>query len=187
MIVGYRRVSTADQNLDRQQLGREVEKVFEEKVSGSGVKRPALDDMIEFIREGDEVRVWSVDRLGRSVEDLLGIIRKVMNKGASIRFVSQHMHFAPDQEANPMATMQLQMFGVFAEFEKAIIQQRRREGIAAAQARGVYTGGKRRSSFDAEEARRLRAEGKSWSEIAAETGGKATTIRRELAKQGSAK
>lgn len=181
MIVGYRRVSSSEQNLDRQQLGSDVEKTFEEKISGSGVKRPQLDAMIEFIRESDEVRVWSVDRLGRSVEDLLSIIRKIMDKGASIKFVSQHMHFAPKQDANPMATMQLQMFAMFAEFEKAMIAQRRREGIEAAQKRGVYTGGKRRSDFDVSHAVELRMSGKSWSEIAAETGGKSTTIRRALA------
>jgi hypothetical protein len=90
MKVGYRRVSTVDQNLDRQELGP-VERVFEEKVSGKNTDRAALQEMIAFVREGDEVLVYSIDRLARDLRDLQTIIQMLLDKKVSISFLSERL------------------------------------------------------------------------------------------------
>ena len=85
MKVGYRRVSTVEQKFDRQELG-ELDKLFEEKVSGSSSERLALNEMIDFVRQDDEVVVYSIDRLARNLRDLQSIIQKLNDKGATIHF-----------------------------------------------------------------------------------------------------
>ena len=86
MKIGYRRVSSIDQNLDRQDLGH-LDKVFEEKLSGSSAKhRPELQAMIDFAREGDEVIVWSIDRMARDLRDLQSILHTLLEKQVSITF-----------------------------------------------------------------------------------------------------
>jgi DNA invertase Pin-like site-specific DNA recombinase len=136
--VGYRRVSTTDQNLDRQDLG-DVERLFEEKLSGKDRDRPQLAACLAYLRRGDTLRVYSVDRLGRSLSDLLAIVAEVLAKGASVEFVKEGLLFDPATE-DPFKRMQLQMLAVFAEFERAIARSRQEEGIALARARGVYKG-----------------------------------------------
>ena len=130
-LVGYRRVSSVDQNLDRQDLGQ-VEKVFEEKLSGKSAKdRPALQAMLDYIREGDTVAVYSIDRLARDLRDLQDIIQTVNDKGATIRFLTEGLTFSAVKE-DAFARLQLQMMGAFAEFERNIIRKRQAEGIAKA-------------------------------------------------------
>ena len=95
-VVGYRRVSTVDQSLDRQDLGA-VEKVFEEKLSGASASdRPALQEMLEWVREGDSVIVFSIDRLARNLQDLLSIVSQLNGKGVSIRFIKDNLTFPPE-------------------------------------------------------------------------------------------
>ena len=137
-IVGYRRVSTTDQNLDRQDLG-DVAKVFEEKLSGKDRNRPQLAACLAYLRDGDTLRVYSVDRLGRSLSDLLEIVAEVLAKGASVEFLKEGLGFNPHTQ-DPFKRMQLQMLGVISEFERAIIRSRQEEGIALARERGVYKG-----------------------------------------------
>ena len=161
-IVGYRRVSSLDQALDRQELER-AERIFEETESGAKRDRPALSEMINYIRDGDTVIVHSINRLARDLRDLQDIIEKINGKGASISFQTEGLTFKAD-EADPIATLQLQMMGAFAQFERAIIRKRQAEGIAKAKDRGVYKG--RKQSIDAEKVRRLHAEGYGASEIA---------------------
>lgn len=140
--VGYRRVSTHDQNLDRQDLG-DVDQMFEEKESGAKADRPALQEMIRYVRAGDSVVVWSIDRLARDLRDLQDIITKVITRGATVTFLAEQLTFGPEGD-DPFAKLQLQMMGAFAEFERAIIRKRQADGIAKAKTRGAYAGGKRR-------------------------------------------
>ena len=95
MKVGYRRVSTLEQSLDRQDLG-ECDRVFEEKESAGSANRPALQDMLSFVRDGDTVVVHSIDRLARNLMDLQSIIQELNNKGVTIRFVSESLSFSAD-------------------------------------------------------------------------------------------
>jgi DNA invertase Pin-like site-specific DNA recombinase len=138
-VIGYRRVSTTDQNLDRQDLGDDVARVFEEKLSGKDRERPQLAACLTYLRDGDTLRVHSVDRLGRSLSDLLAIVAEVVAKGASVEFLKERLLFDPKAD-DPYSRMQLQLLGVFSEFERAIILARQAEGIALAKQRGVYKG-----------------------------------------------
>ena len=162
VIVGYRRVSSLDQALDREEF-EGAERIFEEKESGAKRDRPALLEMIDYIRDGDTVIVHSIDRLARDLRDLQDIIEKVNCKGASISFQTEGLTFKADK-ADPIATLQLQMMVAFAQFERAIIRKRQAEGIAKAKDRGVYKG--RKQSIDAEKVRTLHGEGYGASEIA---------------------
>lgn len=161
MRVGYRRVSTEQQNLDRQELG-DVEKVFEEKVSGKNTDRDALQEMIEFVREGDAVVVYSIDRLARDLRDLQSIIQRLNDKGVSVEFVSEKLSFSGAADA--FSKLQLQMMGAFAEFERSIIKQRQAEGIAKAKAKGVYKG--RQKRIDDNLILELTAKGNSQNQVA---------------------
>lgn len=139
MLIGYRRVSTIDQNLARQDLG-EVDKLFEEKVSGASAKdRPQLQAMIEFAREGDEVICYSIDRMARDLRDCLSIVTSLNGKGVTVTFLSERLSFTGGTD-DPFAKLQLHLMSAFAEFERAIIRKRQAEGIAKAKAKGVYQG-----------------------------------------------
>lgn len=163
-VIGYKRVSTEDQNLDRQDLG-EVDKVFEEKLSGASAKdRPALQAMMEYAREDDLVVVWSIDRLARDLRDLQDIISRLNDKGVTIKFLSEGLTFSANTD-DAFAKLQLQMMGAFAEFERNILRKRQAEGIAKAKARGAYKGGKPR--IDRDKVRQLHEEGLSTYKIAA--------------------
>ena len=174
-VVGYRRVSSASQNLDRQEL-KGCDKVFEEKMSGAKRDRPELTRMLDYIRDGDEVRVHSIDRLARDLRDLQGIIEQINAKDATITFLKEQLTFKPSAEADPFAKLQLHLMGAFAEFERSIIRERQREGIARAKERGVYAG--RKASIDAEKVKSLHARGVGASEIARQLGiGRASVYR----------
>lgn len=176
MKVGYRRVSTIDQNLDRQDLG-EVERVFEEKISGKNTDRATLLEMIAFVREGDEVIVYSIDRLARDLRDLQSIIQTLNDKGVSISFLSERLIFTGDAD-DAFSRLQLQLMGAFAEFERNIIRKRQAEGIAKAKARGVYKG--RKKQVDDQKIILMKQEGEKVSEIAARMGVSRMTVYRAL-------
>ena len=176
MKVGYRRVSTIDQNLDRQELG-DVERVFEEKVSGKNTNRAALQDMIAFVREGDAVIVYSIDRLARDLRDLQSIIQTLNDKKVSIYFISERLSFAGDAD-DPFSRLQLQLMGAFAEFERNIIRKRQAEGIVKAKARGVYQG--RKKQVDDQKIIMMKQDGKKVSEIASALGVSRMTVYRAL-------
>lgn len=167
MKIGYKRVSTLDQNLARQDLG-EVDKLFEEKVSGkSAVDRPALNGMIEFAREGDEVLVHSIDRLARDLRDLQQIIQILNDKQVTVKFLSEGLTFSSDQD-DAFARLQLHMMGAFAQFERSMVRKRQAEGIAKAKKRGVYKG--RQPSIDADAIKKRVAEGQGATAIANDLG-----------------
>lgn len=178
MKIGYRRVSSEGQNLDRQDLV--CDKLFEEKVSGAKRDREALSAMIEFAREGDEVIVWSIDRLARDLRDLQDIIQRLNDKGVSVSFLKEKLVFSGEAD-DAFARLQLQMMGAFAEFERNIIRQRQAEGIARAKARGVYKG--RRKTIDENRIRTMKADGHSVTEISEVLGVSRMTVYRSLSKE----
>ena len=118
--IGYTRVSTTDQNTDRQELG-DI-RVFEDKASGKSTDRPALKEMLAYVRDGDEVVVYSIDRLARNLRDLEDIIKEVNSKGASVTFLTERLTFSGSDDA--MSTLMLQMMGSFAQFERSMILKR---------------------------------------------------------------
>lgn len=144
MRVGYVRVSTVDQNTDRQAI-EGVERTFEDKASAGSTDRPALQECLAFVREGDTVVVWSIDRLARSLKDLQELIERFNAKGVSVEFVTERLTFSANAD-DPFAKLQLQMLGAIAEFERALIRKRQREGIQKAKQKGVYKG--RKPSID---------------------------------------
>jgi DNA invertase Pin-like site-specific DNA recombinase len=178
MKVGYRRVSTIDQNLDRQDMSG-VDRVFEDKASGKDTDRIALQEMINFVRSGDEVLVHSIDRLARDLRDLQSIICTLNEKGVSVEFISERLVFS-GAENDAFAKLQLQMMGAFAEFERAIIRKRQAEGISKAKERGVYENRKRKSSINVNRVRGLRDEGLNNTEIAAHIGISRMSVYRSL-------
>jgi DNA invertase Pin-like site-specific DNA recombinase len=174
--VGYRRVSTIDQNLDRQDLG-DVERIFEEKVSGKDTARAALREMIAFVRDGDEVIVYSIDRLARDLRDLQSIIQTLNDKGVCVSFLSERLSFTGKAD-DAFSRLQLQMMGAFAEFERNIIRKRQAEGIAKAKTRGVYKG--RIKQVDDQKIVHLKQQGHKVSEIASTLGVSRMSVYRAL-------
>ena len=150
--IGYVRVSTTEQNTDRQLEGLPVDRMFVDRASGKDVRRPALEDLMGYAREGDTVVVHSMDRLARNLDDLRQIVQILTRKGVAIEFVKEHLRFTG--EDSPMANLMLSVMGAFAEFERALIGERQREGIALAKQRGAYRG--RKPSLSADEIRELR-------------------------------
>ena len=153
MRVGYVRVSSVDQNTVRQLDGIEVERTFTDRASGKDTARPMLDEMVSFVRAGDTVLVHSMDRLARNLDDLRRIVRMLTGKDVRVEFVKENLTFTG--EDSPMANLLLSVMGAFAEFERALILERQREGIAAAKQRGAYTG--RKPALTADRADQLRA------------------------------
>ena len=178
MRVGYRRVSSVDQNLDRQELNG-CERIFEDKASGKNTDRIQLQEMIAYVREGDEVVVHSIDRLARDLRDLQSIITDLNDKGVSIEFLSERLVFSDNDDA--FAKLQLQMMGAFAEFERNISKRRQAEGIEKAKAKGVYKG--RRATVNKARIRQLLDEGLNKTEIANVMNISRMTVHRALVKQ----
>jgi len=137
-VVGYRRVSSEGQRLDRQDLGP-VDKMFEEKVSGKDRDRPELAACLAYCREGDTLRVHSADRLARSLHDLIAIVDDLTGRGVRVEFAKEGMTFDPSA-SDPYARCLMQVMGAFAELERNITRSRQEEGIALAKERGVYKG-----------------------------------------------
>ena len=154
MNVIYMRVSSTDQNLERQQEGLAVvqaDRVFQEKASGkSGENRPELQTMLDFIRQGDCVHVWSIDRLARNVIDLEGIVNRIKDKGCSVKFHKENLEFTAGAE-NPFNELIFHVLGSFAQFERAMIHERQREGIAIAREQGRYKACGRKPSLTPEQ------------------------------------
>ena len=160
--VGYIRVSTAEQNTDRQELG-EVDRVFEDKVSGKNLDRPQLTKMLEYVREGDTIVCYSIDRLARSTAELLRISEVLNVKGAGIQSLDEPWA----DTTTPAGKMIMTVFGGIAEFERSLILSRTQEGREAAQARGVAFGRPGKLKSDQKNlARELVKEGQSISAVA---------------------
>lgn len=135
-VVGYARVSSADQNLDRQlEAIGDVDRVFTEKVSGkSRNDRSQLDELIAYVRDGDTVRIKSPDRLARSTRDLLDLLDTFRAKGARVEFIDNPELNLGTAQGEFMLTV---LAGI-AQLERALLLERQREGIAIARAKGKY-------------------------------------------------
>lgn len=173
--IGYVRVSTADQNTERQLDGLQLDKVFTDRAGSKDTNRPALTECLAYLREGDELAVHSMDRLARSLVDLRRTVDDLTGRGVRVRFVKEGLTFG--DTADPCAVLMLSVMGATAEFERALILERQAEGIAVAKAKGVYKG--RKPSLTDEQAleidRRM-AEGESASVIANEYGVSRATV-----------
>lgn len=138
--IGYIRVSTLGQNPGRQLEGITLDKVFVEYASGKDTHRPQLALLLDYVRDGDQVFVHSMDRLARNLEDLRSIVLQLNSKQVPIQFLQENLRF--NGEDGPLATLLLSIMGAFAEFERALIKERQREGIELAKKRGGYKGRK---------------------------------------------
>jgi DNA invertase Pin-like site-specific DNA recombinase len=167
--IGYVRVSSFDQNPERQREHVEVARVFTDKASGKDSHRPELESLLAFVRQGDTVVVHSMDRLARNLDDLRRIVQGLTKRGVRIEFIKEHLVFTG--EDSPMANLMLSVMGAFAEFERALIRERQREGIALAKRRGAYRGRKRSLSDEQVVELKLRIEtGESKAKVAREFG-----------------
>lgn len=143
--VGYIRVSSESQNLDRQVTrlsSLKLDKIFTDTTSGKNVDRIGFQQMLEYLREGDELFVCSMDRLARNLNDLLTVTETLQKRGVSIHFLKENLVLSPKGETSAISKLLLSMMGAVAEFERALIRERQQEGIILAKARGVYKGRK---------------------------------------------
>jgi len=151
--VGYTRASTLEQNAVRQLDGIDVDRTFADYVSGKDLHRPELGAMLAFVRDGDTVLVHSMDRLARNLDDLRATVRALTDRGVQVQFIKEQLTFTGRDTA--MATLLLSVMGAFAEFERSLIKERQREGIALAKQRGAYRG--RRKTLTTDQVQQLRA------------------------------
>jgi DNA invertase Pin-like site-specific DNA recombinase len=141
--VAYIRVSSVQQNTDRQLVDVWRDKDFIEKVSAKNTEdRPQLKAMLEHVREGDTVVVHSMDRLARNTKDLLEIVETLKGKGVSIKFIKENLEFTAGTD-NSMSNLLLSILGSVAQFERELMLERQREGIEAAKLKGLFKGRKR--------------------------------------------
>jgi len=139
MKLGYIRVSTLDQNTARQLDGLELDKKFEDKCTGSNTERPALNQLKDYAREGDTVLVHDISRLARNISDLIELIKFFNNKLVTIHFSKENLIFSHDS-SNPINTLMLTLLGAVYQFEREILLERQKEGIAKAKLAGKYKG-----------------------------------------------
>ncbi|NET35910.1 MAG: recombinase family protein [Cyanothece sp. SIO1E1] len=134
MKIGYARLSTKEQNLSLQMdaLNREgCKRIFQEKISGAKADRPELRKMIDQLREGDVIVTWKLDRLGRSIRDLINLINEIQDKGAGLKSLNDSI-----DTTTPQGKLTFHLFASLAEFERDIIRERTKAGLEAARARG---------------------------------------------------
>jgi len=181
--IGYVRVSTVEQNPDRQLEGLPLDFTYTDRASGRDANRPELQNLMKFAREGDTVIVHSMDRLARNLDDLRDTVHKLNGRGIRIEFVKEELTFSG--EDSPMVTLLLSVMGAFAEFERSLIRERQREGVALAKEKGIYKG--RRPTFTDKgrsELRRRVEAGESKVQLAKEFGISRETIYQHLRQSG---
>jgi len=138
--IGYIRVSTTDQNPERQLENMPLDKKFIDYASAKSTDRPQLKAMLEFVREDDIVFVHSMDRLARNLRDLRNLVDTLVKKSIQIQFVKENLIFSGKD--NAISNLMLSLMGAFAEFEYAFIRERQREGIEICKKKGKYPGRK---------------------------------------------
>ena len=181
--IGYIRVSSNNQNTDRQLESIALEKVFTEKQSGkSSSDRPQLQECLSWIREGDTLHVHSIDRLARNLVDLQNLVTTITTKGVTLKFHKEGLAFTGDCN-NPMNKLLLQMLGAVAEFERNLIKERQAEGIRVAQSKGVKFGAKPKLSDEQiSELKLLIQAGGKITEVAKQFGVTRPTVYKHLSK-----
>lgn len=141
MKIGYIRVSTPDQNIERQLEGVIVDKKYIDYSSGDNKNRIELKKMMSYVKEGDHIYVHSIDRLARSLIDLRSIVDELVSKKVIITFLKENLHFGENNSIHNK--FMLSLMGLFSEFEREIIKERQAEGIKLAKSRGAFKGGKK--------------------------------------------
>jgi len=181
-VVGYVRVSTEAQNTARQTEALEalrLDKVFTDKASGKDTDRPQLQAAFAHLREGDTFVIYSMDRLSRSLSDLISTVKSLTAKGVRVQFIKEALTFT--NEESPMANLLLGLMGSLAEWERAVIKERQMAGIAIAKENGVYKGRKKAlSNKEVEEVRLLVQSGEAKSRIAEKYGVSRQTLYKYL-------
>ncbi len=138
MLIGYARVSTSDQNLDLQLDALKkagCTKIFHDTISGAKAERPGLDDALAYLRTGDTLTVWRLDRLGRSLKHLIEVINKLNKEDKEFKSLQESL-----DTATPTGKLIFHVLGALAEFERSLIRERTKAGLAAARARGRIGG-----------------------------------------------
>ena len=179
--VAYRRVSTLDQSTARQLDGMTFDREFVDKASGKDTARPALQEALAYTREGDTLVIHSMDRLARNLADLLRIVADLTNRKVKVEFVKENLTFTGEDSA--IATLMLSIMGAVASFERSMILERQREGVALAKKAGRYKGRApaiRAGNGKAAELQNLLAEKLPVSEIARRLGVSRQTIYSQL-------
>lgn len=165
--IGYIRVSSEDQNPERQLEGITLNKTFIDRLSGKDTQRPALAAMIDYVREDDIIIVHSMDRLARNLDDLRKLVFQLTQRQVKIQFIKENLIFTG--EDSPMSHLLLSIMGAFAEFERSLIKERQVEGIKLAQKKGVYKGRKRSLGMEKiEELKKRISNGEPKSHVAKE-------------------
>ncbi|MBU1230246.1 MAG: recombinase family protein [Proteobacteria bacterium] len=180
--VGYVRVSSTDQKTDRQLEGVALDEKFEEKASAADTARPQLLLCMAYVRQGDTLHVHSIDRLARNLQDLLRLLEQLMDKGVTVQFHKEHLTFSGQDD--PFQRLQLQIIGAVAEFERALIKERQREGIAKAKSMGKHLGRERKLTPELERTIKTRADaGEEKKALASEFGVSRQTLYRILSRE----
>jgi DNA invertase Pin-like site-specific DNA recombinase len=184
MLVGYARTSTAEQEAGLEAQIRDLraagcEEVFSEQVS-SVAKRDQLEAALRFVRKGDVLMVAKPDRLARSVADLLAIVSKLEARGIGLRVLSMGGGAGGLDTRDPTQRFTLTLLGAVAEFERGLMLERQREGIAKAKGEGKYKGRKPTARMQADQMRRLKADGHGATAIARQLGVTARSVHRVL-------
>ncbi|KAB2697240.1 MULTISPECIES: recombinase family protein [Brucella/Ochrobactrum group] len=177
-IVGYARTSTTDQKAGLEAQLRDLSaagasRIFQEELSSVATKRPELERALDYVREGDTLIVTKLDRLARSVADLVAITETLRTKGVTLRILSMNL-----DTSTPTGKLMLNLLGSIAEFERELMLERQREGIAKAKAEGKYKGRAPTARAKAEDVLRLKAGGMTADAIATKLGiGRASVFR----------
>ena len=183
--IGYARTSTTDQKAGLEAQLRDLKaagctKIFREELSSVAARRPQLDAALEWVREGDILIVTKLDRLARSVSDMVAITEALKKKGVALRILAMNL-----DTSTPTGKLMVNLLGAIAEFERELMLERQREGIAKAKAEGKYAGRQPTARRKAEDVLRLRAEGKSANDIKTALGISRASVFRILAEQAS--
>lgn len=183
-IIGYARTSTTDQTAGLDAQKRDLEaagctKVYHEQTSGADADRPELAKALDFMREGDTFVVTKIDRLARNMKHLLEIVETTQARGAALRILDMDL-----DTGTPTGRLMLQVLGAVGEFERAMMLERQREGIAKAKAEGRYKGRPPMETAKVDAIRAMKAAGKTPTQIAKEAGVARSTVYRILEQAG---
>jgi len=175
--IGYVRVSTIEQNTERQLLGVELDKTFTDKCSGKDKNRPELVLLLDFVREGDTVHVHDISRMARNTEDLLNLVKEITGKNVTLKFHKESLTFTG--ESNAMQELMLTMLGGIYQFERSMMLERQREGIAIAKQQGKYKGKPIKLELR-DDIRRLAGDGMNKMQISKQLNCSRTTVYKAL-------
>lgn len=171
MIFNYIRVSTLQQNTERQLKDIPCDREFVEHASGKDTNRPELQNLLNMIRKQDHINIHELSRLARNTQDLLSIVNEVVSKGASIQFHKENLIFDGFKGEDPFQKLMLSMLGAISTFERDLLLERQKEGIALAKSKGKYKGRPPQfSSDDIQEIKVRFSESKNKSVLAKELG-----------------